>query len=109
MKSGIRKAIWRSRAVAIIGFLTMLLAIFHGLPAELRSTLFVVFGLLVMSFGLAGSRHKSYADLPRPKVVETVASFELREEKAEPEILVVTSEPASGSDVLFEQEKITVE
>jgi flagellar biosynthesis component FlhA len=62
MKSGLRNAIWRSRAVAIIGLLIIVLALFSGLPGALRSTLFVVFGLLTLSFGIAGSRHKSYDD-----------------------------------------------
>jgi len=69
----IRNAIWRSRAVAIIGFLVMFLAIFPGLPSALENTLFVVFGLLTLSFGLAGSRHKSYAEpgMIQVKVMET--------------------------------------
>jgi len=60
---GLRNALWRSRAVAIIGFLIMLLAIFGGLPSALKSTLFIIFGLLTMAFGFAGSRHKSYSEL----------------------------------------------
>ena len=59
---GLRNALWRSRAVAIIGFLVMLLAIFNGLPSTLKTTLFVVLGLLIFAFGFAGSRHKSYSD-----------------------------------------------
>lgn len=62
MKLGIRNAIWRSRASAIIGFLIIFFVIFPGLPAALKSTLFVVFGFLVLVFGLAGGRHKSYSD-----------------------------------------------
>lgn len=61
-KIGLRNAIWRSRAVAIIGFLIMLLAIFDGLPGALKVTLFEVLGLLTLAFGFAGSRHKSYSD-----------------------------------------------
>jgi len=62
MKKGIQNAIWRSRAVAIIGLAIIILVIFPGLPAPLKGTLFVIFGLISMSFGLAGSRHKSYDD-----------------------------------------------
>ncbi|MCX6713127.1 MAG: hypothetical protein NTY66_02890 [Candidatus Vogelbacteria bacterium] len=70
MKSALHRALWRSRAVAILGFLIMVLAIFPGLPIKLKYTLFEVFGLLVLSFGLAGSRHKSYADTPAPVVID---------------------------------------
>lgn len=59
---GIRNAIWRSRAVAIVGFLIMFFVILPGLPSALKGTLFAIFGLLTFSFGLAGSRHKSYSD-----------------------------------------------
>jgi flagellar biosynthesis component FlhA len=77
-KIGLRNAIWRSRAVAIIGFLVMLLAIFPGLPSTLKNTLFVVFGLLTLSFGFAGSRHKSYSDpeIIKAKEVEEVMKTE---------------------------------
>jgi len=70
MKSGLRNAIWRSRAIAIVGFVTMLLVIFPGLPGALKATLFFVFGFLAFVFGLAGSRHKSYSGEARPKVIE---------------------------------------
>jgi len=59
---GIRNAIWRSRAVAIVGFLIMFFVILPGLPSALKATLLAIFGLLTLSFGLAGSRHKSYSD-----------------------------------------------
>jgi hypothetical protein len=59
---GLRNALWRSRAVAIIGFVIILLSIFNGLPSSLKTTLFVVLGLLTLSFGFAGSRHKSYSE-----------------------------------------------
>lgn len=64
--NSIRKALWRSRAVAIIGFLIIILSIFNGLPGALKTTLFIVFGFLTLSFGFAGSRHKSYSE---PEIV----------------------------------------
>lgn len=77
---GLRNALWRSRAVAIIGFLIILLVIFNGLPSALKSTLFVVLGLLTLSFGFAGSRHKSYAE-PEPllnqEVEDTIANEQI--------------------------------
>ena len=80
MKSGLRNAIWRSRAVAIVGFVTMLLVIFPGLPGALKATLFFVFGFLAFVFGVAGSRHKSYSGEARLKVIEQVEVIETAEE-----------------------------
>lgn len=75
MKTAFQRALWRSRAVAIVGFLVMLLAIFSGLPRVLEDTLFVVFGFLTLSFGLAGSRHKSYAEEEAVKKAESVVEI----------------------------------
>src|SRR5680860_238620 len=58
----LRNAIWRSRAVAILGFIIIILAIFKSLPSPLKTTLFIVLGLLILAFGFAGSRHKSYSE-----------------------------------------------
>lgn len=66
--TGLRNALWRSRAIAIIGFLIIILSIFNGPPGVLKTTLFIVLGLLTMSFGFAGSRHKSYSE---PEVIMT--------------------------------------
>ena len=93
IKSGIRNAIWRSRAVAIVGFLIMLLAIFPGLPSALKSTLFVVFGLLTLSFGFAGSRHKSYSEEKERRVIEQVAVVEEIVVPATDEGIILTVEP----------------
>lgn len=92
MKQSLHKAIWRSRAVAIIGALIMLLAIFQGLPGALKGTLFVIFGLLTFAFGFAGSRHKSYVDETKPVVIEAVEVIpEVAEESVIPlEITEVT-------------------
>lgn len=84
----IRNAIWRSRAISIIGFLIILLVIFNGLPGTLKNTIFIVFGLLTLSFGLAGSRHKSYAE--PEKVVEQTAEDPLATEQIFP---VVEEDP----------------
>jgi len=96
MKSGLRNAIWRSRAIAIVGFVTMLLVIFPGLPGALKATLFFVFGFLAFVFGLAGSRHKSYAGEAKPKVIEQVeVEIETVEDSAP---VFVLEEPVASQD-----------
>ncbi len=87
---GLRKALWRSRAVAIIGLVIMLLAIFNGLPGTLKNTLFVVLGLLTLSFGFAGSRHKSYVDIELK--VETPVETALENEQIFPVVETSTKE-----------------
>lgn len=90
---GLRNALWRSRAVAIIGFLIILLTIFNGLPGALKNTLFIVLGLLTLSFGFAGSRHKSYAEpevFLNKEVEDTIANeqiFPVVEEDQAPAII----------------------
>lgn len=48
--------IWKNRANAILGFLVLVLAIFPGVPGTLKTTFFIVLGLLITIFGFAGSR-----------------------------------------------------
>ena len=96
---GLRNALWRSRAVAIIGFLVILLAIFGGLPSTLKSTLFVVLGLLTLSFGFAGSRHKSYSE---PEIILNKEEDVLETEQIFP---VVESSPEVNIPINIEDEQ----
>jgi type III secretory pathway component EscV len=48
--------VWKNRANAILGFFVLILAIFPGIPGTLKTTLFIILGLLITVFGFAGSR-----------------------------------------------------
>lgn len=90
MKHVVKTAVWRSRAVAIIGFLIMFLVVFPGLPSALENTLFMIFGLLVFAFGFAGSRHQAYE--PENKVTKPIASLIVEEQ-------VITAAPTETNSV----------
>lgn len=51
-----RKSFWRSRATAIFGAIIVFLALFSGLPGWLERPLYLILGLLIVTFGLADSR-----------------------------------------------------
>ncbi|MDO8183807.1 MAG: hypothetical protein Q7T49_02385 [bacterium] len=50
------KSVWRSRTIAILGGLVIFLALFSGFPSWLERPLYFILGLLIVIFGLAGSR-----------------------------------------------------
>ncbi|MBP9855961.1 MAG: hypothetical protein KBC48_01480 [Candidatus Pacebacteria bacterium] len=63
-----RKNFWRNRAIAIFGFLIVLLTLFSGLPGWIETPLYFILGLLITIFGLAGSQRDPATDstLARP-------------------------------------------
>ncbi len=50
------KSVWRSRTIAILGALVVFLALFSGFPGWLERPFYFILGLLIVIFGLAGSR-----------------------------------------------------
>ena len=104
MKVNFHNAIWRSRAVAILGIIALLILIFPGLPSPLRTTFLIALTLATTCLGLAGSRHRAYRAV-EPNSEEAViknqpAGFS---EEAEPvyseeTIIVSTPEPAGDID-----------
>jgi hypothetical protein len=55
-----KNAIWRSRAVAILGFFILLLAVLPGLPVSLKNIIFVILSLAVIVLGFIGGKAGSY-------------------------------------------------
>jgi flagellar biosynthesis component FlhA len=63
-----KNAIWRSRAISILGFFILFIVIFPGLPTMGVLFLTAVMGFFVMVLGFIGSRTHAYEEekLPRP-------------------------------------------
>lgn len=79
-----KNAIWRSRAVAILGFFILALAWVPGLPVEIKLLTLGLLGIAVMTFGFIGSR--AYAYRERTFAPDALAEIDPRaEEKVEGE------------------------
>lgn len=80
-----KNAIWRSRAIAILGFFTLFIIIFPGLPTGWVLYLCAVMGFFVMVLGFIGSRTHAYKKetLPRPAVETVEAAPKVEEAKEE--------------------------
>lgn len=107
-----KNALWRSRAVAILGFIVILLLIFPGLPSTLKTSFLLALSFAITCLGLAGSRHKAYhpdqsdvaytkdCDVSTPKVVvieDRSAEFGNKAEPIYTEEAIVVSIPAEKS------------
>ena len=87
-----KNALWRSRAVAILGFIAMLLLIFPGLPSPLKTSFLLALVFAVTCLGLAGSRHKAYR--PAQSLPRIAPDYN----ESAPEMVVIESEPVESSE-----------
>ena len=92
MKLNFHNAIWRSRAIAILGFVIMLIIIFPGLPSALKTTFLLALGFAITGLGFAGSRRHAYVSTDESEML--IAA----EEKPVP--------PAEGTEPVVIEEAI---